>query len=299
MTHRSFDPALLETFLSVLDTGRVSAAAKALHLSQPAITAQIRKLEQSLGAQLFVRQPQGMSPTDAGRTLAGHARAIRKLLEQAALGVAGERESTGPLVIAASTTVAAHVLPPLLSQFRAQYPDIELVVQVGNTEQVVAAVRKERAPLGMVEGHARASGVRLEPFRDDEIVPIMGRHAPFVVRRTSDLDSVPLLWRESGSGTRAVVERALAKAGLGRRRARHLDLVLGSTEVILGGAEAGLGVGFVSRASARAHLAAGLVRIVPALDLVVRRAFRWALPSGTLSGTAARFYEMANAAPTV
>lgn len=296
---KAFDPGLLEPFLAVLEAGRVSAAARVLHLSQPAVTAQIRKLESALGTPLFTRQPQGMTPTDAGRRLAEYARSIRRLLEEASASVASVEEPTGPLVIAVSTTVAAHVLPPLLAQFRNQYASTELRVQVANTEQVVAAVRRARAPLGLVEGHARAPGVRLEPFRNDEIVPIMGKNAPFQVRRTSDLADVPLLWRESGSGTRAVVERALRKAGLEKRRARHLDLELGSTEVILGGVEAGLGVAFVSRASARVHLAAGLVRIVPALDLVVRRAFSWALPGGALSGTAARFYALAQAAPTV
>jgi DNA-binding transcriptional LysR family regulator len=170
---------------------------------------------------------------------------------------------------------------------------------VGNSEQVVDEVREGRIPLGLVEGHARASGVRLEPFVDDEIVPIVGRDAPFRVRRASDLDAVPLLWREAGSGTRAVVERALRNAGLRRRSARALDVELGSTEAIIGGAAAGLGVAFVSRWSVRAHLAAGLVRVVPGAALVVRRTFHWALPAGALTGTSARFFALAMRSPPV
>jgi len=297
MPRSDFDPTLLTTFLSALDAGRISAAAKAIHLSQPAVTAQLRKLEDALGTALFVRSVHGVTPTEAGLRLATYARSIRRLLDEAISSVAGMEERLGPLVIAASTTIAAHVLPPLLAQFRAAYAGLPLRVFVGNTDEVVSEVRTGRAPLGLVEGHARASGIRLEPFVDDEIVPIVGRNAAFAIRRVRDLEGVPLLWREAGSGTRAVVERAIKKAGVQRGSARTLDVVFGSTEAIIGGVTAGLGVAFVSRWSVRAHLAADFVRIVPGLDLVVHRTFRWALPAGALAGTAARFHSFAQRTP--
>jgi DNA-binding transcriptional LysR family regulator len=293
MPARSVNPALLDTFLTVLDAGRIGAAARALRLSQPAVTAQIRKLEEALGAPLFVRSARGVAPTRAGLRLADYARAIRTLLDKVTTEVAGSEEDSGPLVLAASTTIAAHILPPLVAQFRSIQRDLPVCVRVGNTEYVVREVRAGRIPLGLVEGHARAPGVRLEPFVDDEIVPVVGRDTPFVLRKRRDLDRVPILWREPGSGTRAVVERALRAAGLQRRQARHLDIELGSTETILGGAAAGLGVAFVSRCSARAHVAAGQVREVVALDLTLRRTFHWALPTGALTGTSARFLAFA------
>ena len=307
MSRASIDPVLLPTFLAVLDAGRISAAAKTVHLSQPAVTAQIRKLEDALGTPLFVRSVHGVSPTDAGLRLATYARSIRLLLDKVMTEVhrRENEEKSGPLVVAASTTIAAHLLPPLLAQFRAAHRDVSLRVHVGNTEEVVEQVRAGRVPVGLVEGHARASGIRLEPFVDDEIVAIIGvgvqgargRDASFQVRRAADLSDVPLLWREAGSGTRAVVERALGNAGVRRRAARHLDVELGSTEAIVGGVVAGLGVAFVSRWSVRAHLSAGLVRVIPGLDLVVKRTFHWALPAGGLIGTAARFHAFVQRAP--
>jgi len=277
----------------ILEAGRISAAARALHLSQPAVTAQVRKLEEALGAALFVRSARGVEPTDAGLRLARHARSMHQLLHDAASEVAAGDEPGGPLVIAASTTVAAHLLPPMLAEFRAAHRGVPLRVLVDNTDRVVEAVRAGRAPLGLVEGHTRAPGVRLEPFVDDEIVPIVGRDAPFTLRRARDLEAVPMLWRETGSGTRAVVERALRRAGLRRREAHSLDVELGSTEAVVGAAAAGLGVAFVSRWSIRAHVAAGLMHVVPGLDLIVRRTFCWTLPAGALAGTARRFYESA------
>src|SRR5437016_11154232 len=100
----TLDPALLPTFLAVLDGGRISAAARTLHLSQPAVTAQVHKLEESLGAPLFVRSVRGVTPTEAGLRLAAHARAIQRLLDDAAGEVARVEERGGPLVVAASTT---------------------------------------------------------------------------------------------------------------------------------------------------------------------------------------------------
>jgi DNA-binding transcriptional LysR family regulator len=297
----AFDPTLLSTFLTVLDAGRISAAAKLVHLSQPAVTAQVRKLEDAIGAALFVRSAHGVTPTAAALRLAGYAREVRRLLDEAVSDVAGEDAHAGPLVVAASTTIAAHVLPPLLAQFRAVHPAIPIRVHVGNTEHIVGEVRARRVPLGLVEGHARASGVRLEPFADDEIVLVTGRDAPFGVRRARDLEAVPLLWREAGSGTRAVVERALREAGVRRRRVRDLDVELGSTEAVIGAAAAGLGVAFVSRWSVRSHTmaGAGAVRVVAGLDLVIRRTFRWALPAGGIGGTAERFYAFAVRTPPI
>jgi DNA-binding transcriptional LysR family regulator len=297
MTTPRFDSDLLATFLAVLDAGRISAAARVLHLSQPAVTAQVSKLEDAVGGPLFLRSVRGVTPTGAGLRLAEYARAIHRLLDEAAAEVAPADDRGGPLAIAASTTIAAHILPPLLARFRTANPRLPIRLRVDNTDGVVESVRTGQVLLGLVEGHPRASGVRLEPFLDDEIVAIVAPDTPFVVRRARDLEGVPLLWREPGSGTRAVVERALARSHVRRRGIRDLDLELSGTEAVVGAAAAGLGVAFVSRWSVRAHLAAGFVRIVPGLDLVVRRTFRWALPAGAIGGTSKMFYDFARRRP--
>src|SRR6185436_684927 len=141
-----FDPGLLVSFLAVHDAGRISAAAKVLHLSQPAVTAQIRRLEDALGVPLFTRSVRGVTPTEAGHRLVDHARAIERLIADAVTQIAGEPALGGELVVASSTTIAAHVLPPLLAEFRRVHRDVALRVQVGNTEDVLDSVRRGRAP---------------------------------------------------------------------------------------------------------------------------------------------------------
>lgn len=292
----TLDPGLLATFLAVLEHGRISAAARAEHLSQPAVTGRIRRLERELGAALFTRSVHGVTPTAAGARLAVHARAHRRLLAEAAADVGGAALERGELALAASTTIAAHALPPVLARFRARMPAARLVLAIGNSEDVVARLRAGKAALGLVEGLPRASGVRFEPWRDDELVPVLGRDAPWSPRRIEDLATLPLLWREPGSGTRAVVARALARAGA-RNRPGPLDLELASNEAIAGAAAAGLGLAFLSRAALGPHLAAGHLRPVPGLGLLVRRTFSWALPSGGLAGLALTFRRLADETP--
>lgn len=295
-TSPPFDPALLHTLLAVVEAGRISAAAKGLHLSQPAVTAQIRKLEDALGAPLLVRSVHGVVPTPAGERMADCARRLRRLLDEATASVASADDVHGELVLSASTTIAGHVIPQVLARFRARHPGVPVRLEVGNTAQVLEAVSGGHIPLGLVEGHARAAGVRLEAFVDDELVPVVGSSAGVRVRTVDDLAKQPILWREAGSGTRSVLERALRRAGV-RKKPLPTDVELGSTEAILGAVVAGMGVGFVSRWSLQAHVAAGRVLVPPGLDFVVRRTFHWALPTGGLQGAAARFHAFAQANP--
>jgi DNA-binding transcriptional LysR family regulator len=292
----AFDPSLLPTFLAVVESGRISVAAKGLSLSQPAVTAQIHKLEESLGAPLFTRSARGVTLTSAGERLKVYARSIQQLVDEASEAVGSKEDVTGELALAASTTIAAHVLPGLLASFRKAHPGVGLRLEVGNTDVVLGRVIEGGVPLGLVEGHARAAGVRLEPFVDDELVAVVARGSSFRLRSVEDFATVPILWREPGSGTRSVLERAWLRAGI-RRRPLPIDLVLGSTESILGAVGADLGAAFVSRWSVQTHLAAGHVILVPGLDFVVHRTFHWALPARGLSGAASRFFAFAQRTP--
>lgn len=286
------DPYLLATFLDVLQHGGIGAAARATDLSQPAVTARMRRLEESLGTTLLTRSSRGVVPTPAGDRLADYARRVRALLDEASVEVPASDTNLGRLSIVASTTIAAYVLPPALAAFRSRYPQVPFEVAVANTRDAIDAVRDGSVPLGLVEGHPRAPGVRLEPWVDDEIVPVLGSQTPWRPQRAAELESLPLLWRESGSGTRAVVARALGQAGV-RRRPRDGDLELASSEAIVGACAAGLGLAFLSRWTLAPHLASGRLRPVPALGLEIRRTFRWALPSAMPGGASGLFLRYA------
>ena len=290
------DPRRLETFRVVAQSGQVSAAARRLNLSQPAVTAQIRQLEAEVGRPLFTRHVTGVELTDAGRLLLDYARRIRGLLEEAGERILGESRVGGELRLGASTTAAAYVLPPVFRTFLADHRPALLALEVGNTEEVLLWVREGRTPLALVEGLTRAPGLSLEPYLKDELVPVRAARAPeslAAVRTTPDLAGVPLIWREPGSGTRAVVERALR----GIRAPGDSDLVVGDTESIKSCVLLGLGIGFLSRWSIQREVARGTLEVVPLPDLTIPRTFSWVQAGGGAPGQAGAFLRHALAHP--
>lgn len=288
-----FDPELLTTFLAIAQSGRISAAARALNISQPSATAHLQKLEEELRTQLFERSVNGVTLTSAGEKLLDHARKIHGLLEEAASQVSEAKVIRGHLTVAASTTIATHILPAYLVEFRKRYPQIQFSLEIANTEDVLKKIRTRQTPLGLVEGHARSSAARLEPFIDDEIVLVTSSQSSVTARKSSDLKGQVLLMREQGSGTRAVIERAFKKVHLRQKDfAECIDI--GSSEAIKSAVIAGLGIAFVSRSSIQNELALGKLVIVPLSDLKISRTFYWALPSGGPVGPAAEFHRFVN-----
>ena len=292
------DPRKLETFRVVAQTGKISHAAKLLHLSQPAVTAQIRALEEECGRALLTRSARGVAPNRWGLALLETAKRVHELLGEAESALGAEAEPGGEVVIGASMTGSAYVVPPLVAGYRAVHGAAPFRVQVSNTARVLEWVAEGRVPLGIVEGRARSARVHLERFVEDELVAVVAGGSPELraLARARDLVDVPLLVREPGSGTRACVEEALAKV-LGRGRLPAPGLVFGSNQSVKMAAVAGLGVAFVSRWSVRLEVAAGTLRIVPLRDLRVVRHFSFATAARQLAGPAGRFLAWARRHP--
>ena len=294
-------PILLQTFLAVAEAGQISEAARRLHLSQPTVTGQIRRLEANLETTLFIRSAHGVSLTPQGARLRERVQDIFAELEQILQELDQTREVTGTVILAASTTLARYFVPRIFVRFHHYHPAASLHLIVGNTEQVLDQVREHRVGLGLVEGHQRSPGVRLEPFIPDEIIPVCAarisepklRRSIERLKSMRDLEGLPLIWRESGAGTRAVVESVLKEGGVNPRK---LDqrFEVGSSEAIKSLVIAGLGVGFFSSWEIQQEIAMGLVRQINISDLRIQRMFSWAHSSGELGGLPAEFYHFAN-----
>ena len=290
------DPRKLETFRVVAQAGRVSAAARSLNLSQPAVTAQIRQLETDLGQPLFTRHASGVDLTDTGRVLLDYARRVHQLLEEAGEQVRSKQPAGGGLRLGASTTAAAYVLPELFRGFLVGHQPSPLALEVGNTDEVLGWLREERVSLALVEGLTRAPGLSLQPYLRDELVAVRASRAQQSltrVRTAADLGTVPLIWREPGSGTRVVVERALRRM----RPPRDSDLVVGDTEAIKACVLLGLGIGFLSRWSIQREVAQGSLVVIPLPDLSILRTFSWAQTWGGHAGQTVTFLHWAQANP--
>lgn len=265
----------LKVFRTVAEKLNFREAAEALLLTQPAVTLQIKALEEELSIRLFDRSGNRIVLTEAGRRLLKYATklaALAKAAEQDLAALSGVQ--SGELCVGASTTIAQYLLPQLVGDFARMHPRASLSVVTGNTLEIVDAVLKGDVPLGLVEGPVMRSGIRTELFLADEIVLILPAHHEWAGQAVSleQLTSEPVIFREQGSGTRRVVEAALRKAKLPLKKLR-IAMELDSTEAIKGVVEAGIGVGFVSARAIQKELKIGMLQVGRVDGLRIRRKF--------------------------
>ncbi len=248
----------LRTLVSIAEQGSLSAAARTLHISQPAVTKQVQRFESELGLSLMNRGPRrGAELTPAGERVLAFARETLANLEALERDLAALKAiEQGTLMLAASTIPGEYLLPALLAGFRARYPQVQVQMSVSDTAAVAEKVLADEVDVGVIGSEVKRPGLHLERFVGDEIVLAVPPRHPFAGRKSIAVDELagqPLVMREEGSGTRRSVEIAFAAAGLELPREQS-TMILGSTQAILQAVEQGLGLGFVSaRASANAQ----------------------------------------------
>ena len=248
----------LTAFLAVVRGGSVTAAADELVVTQPSVSAAIAALSRELGSELFERAGRGIRPTDAGKAFAPYAEDVMGLLEQ---GRRSAREAAAvaasKLKIAAVTTAAESFVPPLMRAFGQEHPGLELALDVGNRQRVLERVLAHAADVAITGRPPADDRLIAMPIMDNQIVCITAPDDELVGERpvsSSVLAERAWLLRESGSGTRALVEQFLAERDLS-----PVTLTLGSNGAIKQAARVGLGVSLLSRAAVQAELAVGLV----------------------------------------
>jgi DNA-binding transcriptional LysR family regulator len=274
----------LVAFRAVAEQLSFRKAAEELYLTQPAVSLQIKALEEDVGVQLFDRTGSHITLTAAGKVLLDYCEQVKTLLAQTEHAIAAlSGENSGELALGASTTIAQYVLPRLLGEFCREHPRVHPTLVSGNTEHIVEAVEKQKIALGFIEGPTRSRDVKTEPFLEDELVLIASTAHEWAERSSvscSEIASIPLLMRERGSGTRHVIELALERQGV-KRNSMHIVMELDSTEAIKSAVEAGLGVGFVSRWAIAKDLRLGnTFKIVEVEGLSIKREFLVAHASG-------------------
>jgi len=258
-------------FHAVAEAGSVTGAAERLHVSQPAVSKQIGELEGVLGLRLLDRLPRGVRLTDAGRLLAEYARRLNALEGEAARAIDEFRGlRRGRLAVGASTTIAAYLLPQVFGEFHRQYPDIELQLEIANTRDIQRCLTDGVIEVGMTEGIIEEQDLDSRVFHQDELVAIAPPGHRLLGRKQVMLDELcrePFILREEGSGTRAVIEQALAARGL----AVKPIISLAATETIKHAVVAGIGLAIVSRLAIGLEVKFGSLAIILVKDFEIRR----------------------------
>lgn len=266
----------LKVFHAVAKLLSFTKAAEALHMTQPAVTFQVRQLEEYFNTRLFDRTHNKVNLTPAGKNVYEFAERIFDLydeMENSVRELTGE--ISGALTIGASTTIAEYMLPTLLGQFKAKYPDINIRLKVSNSEGIVSMVEHNVIDLGVVEASVSNKNLIVEKCHDDQLVVAappgheLGKlNAPI---KPENLKAYPFICREEGSGTREVIMEYLKDNSINETE-MNFCLELGSPESLKGAVEAGMGVSILSRSTIDKELKLGTLQQIE-LDPPLNRQF--------------------------
>lgn len=240
----------LKTFIAVSEKKSFSEAAKILYVTQPTITAQIKALEEELNTKLFERTTKKVEMTQSAAILFKYAKEIVHFNDLAKKEISEIEETMyGDLRIGCSLTIGEYILPVFLKNLKDMYPLINMSVEITNSNNIVINMKDQLIDVGLVETPINDPQLVVEPFLEDELILIAAPHyfANKEITISPDLlKTTPLIMREKGSGTRAVVMERLQAAGLSPDKL-NVIMELGSTEAIKSAVAAGLGVSIISK----------------------------------------------------
>jgi LysR family transcriptional regulator, transcriptional activator of the cysJI operon len=261
----------LQMFCLVVDEGSISQAARLSFVSQPAVTRQIHQLEDSYGTLLFDRTDGKLRVTAAGKLLYPFAKAIvgdysrsKEVIKQAM----GENHSN--LNVGATFTIGEYLLPSLLGKFKKQQPEIRVTLTIKNTPGVLEDLANDVIDMALVEGIVERNDFIVEEFADDELILICSpEHTWDMQIQIEQLLNERMILRESGSGTRSIVENMLKENGILDKVDSYMEL--GSTQAIKSAVEAGLGISILPRLTVKRELELNLLREIDIKDVTIMR----------------------------
>jgi len=252
----------LQVFTTVARLLSFTKAAEALHMTQPAVTFQIRQLEDYFNTRLFDRTHNRISLTVAGELVKSYADQIithYNEIDNEVRKLTGD--VLGPLVLGASTTIGEYVIPSILGEYQAKFPDVSIRLHVANTEGVIHMVESNEIDIGIVEGPVNNKNLVAKVCWEDELVAVTPPQHPLAQSKTITPDKVleyPFISREEGSGTREVIAEYFAANGLEFSNL-NLTMEFGSPESIKSAVASGLGVSILSVATLDKELKLGML----------------------------------------
>lgn len=267
----------LHIFYTVAERGSFSAAAQALHMSQPAVTMQVQALEEYFGTKLLIRSTKRMELSEAGRTLLPFARRSLELSQETDAAMAAfSNRLQGRLQLGASLTIGEYVLPRLLGPFGREYPDISIMLKVMNTTQILEEIASHQLNFGLIEAPVEHPDMVLDAVMEDELKLIVPSSHPLAQREDAiylkDVLTYPFVLREKGSGTRKVMEDVLLERGHDPESIQTV-MELGSTGAVKSAVEEGLGITMLSTSTVKHETALGLVKMIDIADASFKRNF--------------------------
>lgn len=270
-------------FISVTENLSFSKAAEQLFISQPAVTKHIKELENSLQQTLFERKGNKIYLTHAGKITYRHLKQIRLQYDELEfeLNRVGAK-FRGVLRLGASSTISQYLLPAVIAKFHRRYPDIKVTLLNGNSFEMEKMLIDQKIDLAMVENASTQAGIYYKPFLDDEIIGVTSVNSAFAKRKSltiQELQQIPIVLREQGSGTLEVVFNELHRQDVSVEQL-NIQMHLGSTEAIKNFLPDFDGIALVSEKSIEKELQLKILKKLNIKNLKIVRHFRFATRRG-------------------
>ncbi|MDA8229490.1 MAG: selenium metabolism-associated LysR family transcriptional regulator [Desulfitobacterium hafniense] len=286
------DSYQLKIFCMVTQLQSFSKAAKILHMSQPAVSTHIKNLEEYYQGQLFDRTPHGVILTKAGEVFFTYAKRILELQEEMEqqLEIVLQRESN-QIVVGASTTIGNVSLPCSIYLFKEEFPEVNIRLEIANSEEVLRKVMTDEVDIGVMEGYHESPEINTIPVTSDELVLIVAPTYPIDGNCVTlkNFLKLPLILREDGSGTRKILATGLEKHGYSLT---DLNVITQMTTIdaIKSAVEAGLGCAVVPRLAVRKEAYLNTLKVLTIENMEMPLDFNIIYPSNKpLSSTTKRF----------
>lgn len=247
----------LRTFTALVETGSLSEAAERLFLSQPAVTQQVKQLENHFAVQLIERTNRGVRVTEAGELLNDYARQIIFLYDELETAMNELRAHvSGQLTVGATSTIGSYAVPCSICLFKEKFPEAKLKLKVGNRRQVIQDLKDGVIDVAVIEGRELKGPFVKHELGEDELVVIAANRPPWSGMTSispEELKCYPFIMREVGSGTRQDIEDALRGAGVNPTEL-NVAVELANVDSIKAAVEAGVGLSIMSRMALRKEL---------------------------------------------
>jgi len=261
----------LRYFASTVRLGSVGAAAAEHFVTQPAVSLQLKKLEEELGQKLFSRRGRQLVPTDAGRALAQRAEEVIRLLSALEADMSGMKElTTGTLRLGNTDAASVYVLPDVYRTFHKKYPGVRVEIMVAETRRLVEALRARRIEIAIATLPITERGLRVRPIYREELIPVAHPDHPLASRRGTtlkDLASQDLITYPAGAVTRAMIDAVFAAHG----EALRPRMEISSPEAMKRLAQAGLGVSILPRPVVAAELGRKVLKVIVLAEVLFER----------------------------
>src|SRR6266536_3512573 len=253
----------LEAFVEVVRRGSVTGAARALYVTQPALTARLNALERTVGTPLLVRRRGGVRVTEAGRAFLPYAeRALQAVAEGRNVLAELERGAAGHIAICASPIVSTYALPTILKRFAGAHPGVQVAVRTGHSEEMIEVVKSDEVAVGLFRAFNDPAVEQFVLYEDELVLVVHPAHPCGDVVRLADLADEQFVLFDRASSYHELTNAMFLEAGIAPRSVMELDNVDSAKKMVA----LGLGVAFLPHVAVAAEMRSGSLRIVALAD---------------------------------